>query len=291
MRIGWLPATLLCALLGGCAANGGYGNGDDDDDDDVVSDDDDDDDDDGVTTPVMPDAISVGETDAMVTLPFGMSATGSGTGLIGAVDVAANAGTIAIQGTSLAIAFYEKQPWPEFGYTLYQGIAVGASRWDVVWLYCSGSTLSYVWHEGMTGIAIDYVNASGTCADSGASTATTVELPAMELATPPAVPGYSIDGVEIALPDGESGLVRIEGVLLPFVPFSVIDCTACGGDGWYELHSVAWDEDLLRAVFVIFYLDFAYPDRVLAAYARSIPDFADPVGVLDLDATWTAPVP
>lgn len=287
MRPTLLPAILLCALLGGCAANGGGpGSGDDDDDDDVVSDDDDDDD--GATTPVMPATIEVDATDVMVTLPFGVTADGAGTGLIGAVDVAANTGTVAIQGTSLAVAFYEKQPWPEYGYTLYQGIAVGTSRWDVLWLYCTTSGLAYVWHEGMGGLAIDYVNASGTCSDTGASTSTTVALPALDLDTPAPVAGYSIDGAGISLTDGDSGLVYVGSTLLPFVPFSVVDCTACGGDGWYELHSVAWDELEARAIFVIFYLDFAYPDRVLAAYARSIPDFDDPVGVLDLDATWTA---
>lgn len=238
----------------------------------------------------MPPQITVDATDVTITLPFGIAVTGSGSDLVGAISVTSNAGTIELEGETVAIAFYEKQPWPEFGYTLYQGIAIGASRWDVVWLYCQGSNLAYVWHEGVGGPSIDYVNATGTCADTGANTETAVAFPALDLATPVPATGFTIDGgAALLLADGEPGLLVANSVPLPFVPFEVIDCTACGGGGWWELHSIAWDETLDRATFVILYLDYAATDRVLATYARSIPDFADPIGYLEIDATWTAP--
>lgn len=235
----------------------------------------------------MPDTIAVDPTSVTVSLPFGLSLNGNGTGFIGAVSVTDNAGTIAVDGSSLAIAFYEKQPWPEFGYTLYQGIAIGPTRWDVVWAYCNtGGSLAYIWHEGMTGAPLDYLNATGTCADTAVTTSTTVAFPAVSFDTPVPVAGYTIDGADISLANGESGLLRFDGAWRAFVVFERVDCTACGGAGWHELHSVVWDESVGAAVFVILYLDFAYPESVLTAYARSLPDFTDPIGVLELDATW-----
>lgn len=242
------------------------------------------------TPPEMPATIDVGATNVTVSLPFGLSIDGTGTGIAGAVDVAASVGTIAIQGTSFAVAFYEKQPWPEFGYTLYQGLVIGSSRWDVVWAYCNaGAGLAYIWHEGMTGAPLDYYNASGTCTDTGVATSTTVAFPAVSFATPAPVTGFTIDGAEVTLADGEPGLLHVDGAWRRFVVFGTVDCTACGGAGWYELHSVVWDHETDSAAFAIVYLDFATPASVLTAYARSIPDFTDTVGVRELDATWMSP--
>ena len=279
---------LVLVLLSVLAVAGCSGGGDDDDD--AVGDDDDDDGASPTPPPEMPAILSVAATDAVVSLPFGLNVNGNAGGFVGALSVTGNVGTIAVGGSSLAIAFYEKQPWPEFGYTLYQGLAVGASRWDVVWAYCDAGGLAYVWHEGMTGPALDYLAASGTCTDTDVATSTTVALPALSLETPTPIPGFTIDGDDLVLADdGGSGLVTLDGDAFPFVVFGEVDCTACGGDGWWELHSVAWDEAAARATFVILYLDFAYPDSVLAAYARSLPDFGDPFGVVEFDATWTSP--
>ena len=239
------------------------------------------------TPPEMPPAIAVDATNVTTSLPFGLTLDGSGAGIVGAVSVTDNVGVIAVEGTSLAVAFYEQQPWPEFGYTLYQGIAVGATRWDVVWAYCDDGGLAYVWHEGVNGPPLDYLAASGTCVDSGVQTSTSVAFPALLIATPPPVSGFTIDGADVVLGNGATGALRADGSWRAFVAFGSVDCTACGGDGWHELHSVAWDEDTGSATFVILYLDFAYPGSVLTAYARSIPDFTDPIGVLDLDASWT----
>lgn len=285
-----LPTLLVLLLVAGCAAQGGAGyggGGDDDDDDGVVGDDDDDDG--AQPTPTMPAIIDIAATDEMLALPFEVDVAGSATGTTGDVSVADNAGTIELDGGATAAAFYEKQPWTDFGYTLYQGVAVGSTSLDVVWLYCEdGTDLSYVWREGVNGPALAYLDATGTCGGSDALTSTSVTFPALSIDVPATVPGYTIDGAEITLADGETGYLTIGGAPFPFVVFEDVDCTACGGDGWYELHSLLWDHAAQRTIFVIFYLDFAYPDRVLAAYARSLPDFDDPIGTLELDAAWTA---
>lgn len=266
---------LICALL--VVAGCGAGNGGDDDDDDGAS-----------PTPTMPATLDIAATEVELALAFEVDVDGSAMGAVGDVTVTNNSGTIELDGDALPITFYEKQLWTDFGYTLYQGLAVGSSSLDVIWLYCEGSSLSYVWREGVNGPALDHHDASGTCAGTDTPAATTVAYPAFTLETPATGPGYTIDGDDISLPDGETGLVTIDGITYPFVAFEDVDCTECGGDGWHELHSLLWDGAADRLIFVIFYLDFGYPDRVLAAYARSLPDFEDPVGILELDATWTA---
>ena len=293
-----LVSIALLLFAAGCAAGDsgprGGGSDDDDDDDGVIGDDDDDDDGSTLPTPTpvptMPVVVEIGATSETVTLPFEIDVTGNASGGagIGAVSAANNSGTIALDGVSTAIAFYQKQVWSDFNYTLYQGLAIGPSSLDVVWLYCQGSSLPYIWREGVNGPALDDTAASGTCAGADAMTATSVAFPALTLDVPSTVPGYTIDGDGISLADGETGLVTLGGTTYPFVVFEDVDCTDCGGDGWYELHSLVWDGALERVIFVIFYLDFGYPERVLAAYARSLPDFEDPVGTLELDATWTA---
>jgi len=239
--------------------------------------------------PSMPATISIGATSATVSFPFAVGASASSSAPHGAVSFSGNTGSLYLEGATLAAAVYERQIWDDFGYTLYQGLAIGASRWDVFWLYCQGSTLRYVWHEGAGGPAMHYVNANGTCSGTSAATSAAVSLPAMTLAVPPPVAGYTISGTGIGLADGATGFLRVGSKTLPFVPFEDVDCTACGTPGWYELHSLAWDEEEQRAIFVILYLDLAYPGRVFAAYARSLPDFGDPIGAVELAATWSAP--
>lgn len=281
------------AVLAGCAGPGGMGVGGDDDDD-------------GSsptptatasptasptgTPPEMPATITVGATDATVALPFQVGVSGAGAAApIGTVSFTNDVGTMQLDGAGVAAALYEKQVWTDYGLTLYQGFAVGAARWDVFWLYCNDQDgLAYVWAEGVTGPAMHYVDASGTCSDAGASTITTVQLPALSIDVPAPVAGYAIDGADISLADGQTGRVTIDGVTLPFVVFEDVDCTGCAVPGWYELHSIAWDEANDRATFVILYLDLGYPERVFAAYARSLPDFGDPIGARVIPATWTA---
>lgn len=281
-----LLALLLLALAAGaCAPLNG------DDDDDGASGDDDDD---GATTstpaptPTMPSMIDLPATDATVTLPFRIGVAGTAQQPGGWITLTDGVGTVTLDASALAAAAYMTTTFDGFGYTLYQGFAVGASRWDVFWIYCdTGGNLDYLWDEGVTGPELFYVSATGTCDGDATPTSATVSFPAVTLTAPSPIDGFTITGPDVVLENGAAGILWHAGTMFPFVPFQVVDCSACGTPGWQELHSIAWDAANTRAVFAILYLIDGSPDTVTLAYARSLPDFADPFGTLVLDASWT----
>jgi hypothetical protein len=84
--------------------------------------------------------------------------------------------------------------------------------------------------------------------------------------------------------------MAVSGASWSVVPFTTVDCSDCGGEGWYELHALFWDAPRQRTCFGIFYLMNRHPDLVGLEYARCLPDLGDPLqGAAWFDATWTAP--
>ena len=80
-----------------------------------------------------------------------------------------------------------------------------------------------------------------------------------------------------------------KAVTYPLIVFQDVDCTTtCGTPGWYELHSVIWDDAAQKALFTIIYLSTDQHAEVELSYSRSLPDLGDPIGDLRLPATWTA---
>ena len=237
-------------------------------------------------TPAFPARITVPASQGVVALPFDTTITGKGGAPIGDVAVTHDVGTVALDGAAVAAFTYEQQP---FGaYTLYQGVAVSAARWDVFWLYCNGNALAYVYDEGVDGPPIFFTGATGACNVANTSVQAQVSLPAMSIPAPVPSGGYTVDGPKIVVHHDGTGAVTIGGKELPLIVFGDVDCrTECGGSGWSELHSVVWDEAAQRAMFVIIYLRKDAPSTVLLTYARSLPDLGDPIGILELDATWS----
>ena len=85
-----------------------------------------------------------------------------------------------------------------------------------------------------------------------------------------------------------TGALTFGGRTLPLIVFGDVDCsTNCGSPGWYELHSVVWDDAQQRAIFVIVYLILGSMNDVELAYARSLPDLGDPIGAITMPATWS----
>jgi hypothetical protein len=242
----------------------------------------------GPITTGFPAKLVLGPAHGSIVDPFTVQVTGSGAETIGAASFTNDAGTLALGGAAQTSFLYMTTPFGA-GLTLYQGFAVGASRWDVFWLYCTnGTNLTSIWDEGVDGPTLFDENATGTCDPANSTLAVPVDLGASTIAAPmPVADGYAVHGADIDLAGNGTGTVTLGGVAMPVVVFGTVDCRSCGSPGWYELHSVIWDAAQQRAIFVIIYLDDASTDSVLLTYARALPDLTDPIGALSLPATWT----
>lgn len=239
--------------------------------------------------PGFPAMLAIAAAQATITVPFTASASGAASPPFGSVAMTRDVGTLQIDGTSLASFLYMTVPFA--GYVLYQGFAVGAGRWDVFWLYCQGTGLAHIYDEGISGPELFVRPASGSCNGTDAVATAQVALPALAMPAPVPFGGYTVTGPDVTVHADGTGSLTLDGRTLPLVVFGEVDCsTICGAPGWYELHSIVWDEAQRRAIFLIVYLINDRTDVVQLTYARSLPDLGDPIGTRNLQARWTARV-
>jgi len=238
----------------------------------------------------MPETLSLGASSGNVTDAFWLGATGTAHAPYGAISFSADVGTIDLGNGPAAAFVYATVPMA--GYTLYDGLAVSPTSWDAFYLYCNGTTLADVYDERISGHGMQYQPVTGGgCSVSSAQTVAHVSLPAFSITSPEPLAGYTVNGNGISVGADGTGTLAIGTTTMPLVVFDDVDCSACGGAGWYELHSVVWDAAHQRAVFVIVYLINGQATTVELAYARSLPDLGDPIGTAVRNATWTAPAP
>jgi hypothetical protein len=234
----------------------------------------------------MPATLVIGASAGTVTDAFRLSASGTAGTPYGAVSLSADVGTIDLGGGAAPAFVYATVA--EGGYTLYDGFAVTPTSWDAFYLYCNNGALADVYDERVGGHGMVYAPVTGgACSASTTQTAAQVALPAFSISTPAPVGGSTVSGNAIEIADG-TGTVVVGATRMPLVVFDTVDCSACGGAGWFELHSIVWDAGQQRAIFVIVYLINGTPGSVELAYARSLPDLGDPLGTRTLAATWTA---
>ena len=234
----------------------------------------------------MPARLVVGASIGDVTDAFAVAASGTAGAPYGAVSFSGDVGTIDVGGGAAAAFVYATVQ--EGAYTLYDGFAVSGTSWDAFYLYCNGSALADVYDETVGGHGMVYAAVTGGhCSAATTQTVAHVSLPAFSIATPAPVGGYTVSGNAIEVGSDGTGTLVIGADRLPLVVFDTVDCSACGGSGWYELHSIVWDAAQQRAVFLIVYLITGSASSVELAYARSLPDLGDPVGTRTLAATWT----
>ncbi|MCC6647322.1 MAG: hypothetical protein IT374_17335 [Polyangiaceae bacterium] len=233
--------------------------------------------------------LSAAATDSTVTLPFTVAITGVGTKKVGDISIVGDVGHVTVGGVSYPAVTYEHQAWPEFGYELYQTLAVGPDRLYSLWFYCKGAALDWVYLEGTDGTKMtdEPTAAGGTCALQQAPSSPAVKFPAVSFVAPPIVTGFEVHGAQIDLPSGEKGRLTLGPMTHDVFVFDTVDCTKdCGAQPWWELHALLWDEAQRRVCFSIFYL-FPGASQVSAQYSLSLPDLGDPVGDLTLTATWS----
>jgi len=233
----------------------------------------------------MPPTLVIGASSGTVTDAFALTASGTAGTPYGAISFSSDVGTIDVGNGPAAAFVYATVAMG--GYTLYDGFAVSPTSWDAFYLYCNNSNLADVYDERVSGHGMVYAAVTGGgCSATAAQTAAHVALPGFSISAPAPVGGSTVSGSAIDIANG-SGTVVVGSTRMPLVVFDTVDCSACGGDGWYELHSIIWDAAQHRAIFVIIYLINGTATSVELAYARSLPDLGDPLGTRTLPATWT----
>jgi hypothetical protein len=243
--------------------------------------------------------IEVPATNATVALGFDVTAHGTSAGPVSRVDLTDNTGWVHFGDRIADGLAYAQQPFFEF--TLYQVISTEADQWRVLWLYCMGPNLVFIYHESTTGPSgLD--DASGSCTANAAPAPpgpgvpppgdgspprvgpppapppppplpdTVVHLADTDMRYPKLVDGYDIDGPSLHLNRGGPGSIVIDGHQLVLLPFADVDCSQdCGFPGWYELHTLLWDPARQQATFAILYLIVGTSDSVALHYALTLP--------------------
>ena len=228
--------------------------------------------------------VLVGPTMGSMMLPFEVTSHGSGTKMIGAIDIVSGSGTVVIAGKKLPAVSYRKQPFGQF--TLYQTLAVKPDALYVVWLYCEKGKLAYLYYDGTDGTPVTPESSSGTCIEGTAKSTAAVSFPALDFALPPLLAKYTVTGPKVAIVPKEPGSVDLGDGPLTVLPFNDVDCSSCGMPGWREIHTLLWDAPQKRACFAIFYL-LGANKPVQVTYSLTLPDLSDPAGVTELEATYS----
>jgi hypothetical protein len=194
-------------------------------------------------------------------------------------------------GTALSAFVYERIPWPQSGFTLYEILAVGPADWHVGWFYCTDAGLSYLDYEATDSPQLQSFIVTGTCNETASVTQETVSLPASTLKLNGLVQGFTVSGPSLSLSGSDLGSMTINGAKWTVFPFALVDCSlGCGNPGWYELHSVYWNAADVRTCFGIYYLFIGYPNLVQIDHSICLPDLGDPTGGrINFQSTWSHP--
>jgi hypothetical protein len=189
---------------------------------------------------------------------FSLSAIGVGAGEVGRIALTDNQGQMAIRGTDLPAVAYQRTT--AANYDVYQGMTIGSDRWYFWWLYCASGAMSAVWIESTRGELLTMRGALGQCNLIEAPTTTAVDFPASVVDTTYLRCGAEVDGPELSI-HGGMGRYTFLGDSFTVLVIGTVDCSYCGGSGWYELHSLLWSPATGELGFAVIYLD-GTPDEI-----------------------------
>ena len=174
------------------------------------------------------------------------------------VSIVSNQGTVSFGGRGPFQAFlYGKEPFPATNSIVYSGLGVENGTWFPLVLYCSGDgRLTRVFGEMTDRDVIVFDDVDGTCTDQGVAPMAPVSLAANTLSPVALTCGFSVHGPSIDLEGSQNGSVTFLGTDSIALPFHTVDCRAgCGTPGWYELHTIVWNQVRQAVGFEIIYLD------------------------------------
>ena len=230
--------------------------------------------------PITWPAIALDDTNA-----FGIDISGSGT-QVSKVDIHSRFGAVTLNGRVLSALVYKDIPWNSYSLVLYQALAIEAHSWTVLWFYCNGPALTYIYWETTASSSVSREPMKGSCTSTGARDAA-VSWPAGSMEAPAAVSGFSIHGTHIDIGGAAPGRADLDGRTWSLYPYALVDCTKiCGAPGWYELHSLLWDSQTHETAYVIVYLITGQPHHVQLEYALELPTLSRPTDAT-FDADWS----
>jgi hypothetical protein len=236
-----------------------------------------------------PEGIAVGPTVGTLQLPFSADVQGTADAPVGAFDLLDGAGTIEVEGQTLDAVAYQSIPWGGFGLTLVQGLALGADELVVFWVYCDeDGGVDGVYVEGSHGLPLTWSPGDGVCLVQDEPSTTPIELPAFGFDDPSPETTHWVDGEDLVVQDDGTGFLVDGAVAMDLWVFEVVDCSDCGGNGWTELHGLAWDPARGELCFVIAYLNPDAAGQVQLSYSLSLPSLIDPWGNVWVEAEWGA---
>ena len=225
-------------------------------------------------------AISADDTDS-----FGIDISGTGT-TISKVDIRSRFGTVTLGGKPISALVYKGIPWNTYSLVLYQALAVEAHSWTVIWFYCTGRALTYVYWETTTSSKLNKEAMTGRCT-SVSTLHTAISWPAGSMAAPAVVKGFSAHGTDIEINSAAAGHVVLAHKTWLVYPFTTVDCSkTCGTPGWYELHSILWDGETGETAYGIFYLTTGQTHRVQLEYTFELPSLGR-LGSALYEADWS----
>lgn len=198
---------------------------------------------------------------------FRVGSEGRGTRRIGPVSIADNTGSVEVDGKVLEGFVYEVQDWKEYGYVLYDVLAVDNAGYYVLYLYCRDGKLTDVYWESFWD-DLEYEKAVGTCSRVVEATESEVRFDPVKVPGG-LVEGYTIDSNRLSLAEDGTGSVQLLGRRYDIHAFSFVGCAECNSGslrGWDELHVMLDTED--EDCFAILYLfgDGKSGDKVQLGY-------------------------
>ena len=216
---------------------------------------------------------------------FGIDISGSGTE-VSRVDIHSRFGAVTLGGKVMSALVYKDIPWNSYSLVLYQALAIEARSWTVLWFYCTGSSLTYIYWESPTSSRINREPMKGTCTTTS-TTHTAVSWPAGSMQAPAVVAGFSVRGAHIEIGSAAPGHADLDGKTWSLYSYALVDCSkGCGAPGWYELHSLLWDSATGETAYGIVYLITGQTHRVQLEYALELPTLGRPPDT-SFDADWS----
>ncbi|GEM_PF-4271038 len=221
------------------------------------------------------------------TTPYMVSITGNSTGQIKSIAINGNKGSIVVGGELTKVIVTEKIEWdtPQTHYTLYQMLGPSDDDLVVVYAYCEGDALTYIYAESFT-LPMTGMPATGTCELlTGSHETKGVLNPMKELGSPPAqLAGVKLTGEKVSAVAGK-GWAKLDKQY-DITLFGFVDCMKCpsaDGRGWYEFHAVLHNQFPKEVCFGIFYA-FPSDNQGTFSWGFCMTDFrhipAQPLGTV-----------
>src|SRR5262245_45519568 len=176
------------------------------------------------------------------------------------VSIVSNQGTVSLGGRGPFQAFVFAQGTVRAANSIvYTGLGVENGTWYPFFLYCSADgRLTKVYGERTDRDVSVFDDVVGTCTDQDVAPMSPVSLAANTLTPVALTCGLSVHAPapnSVDLEGSQNGSMVSFGGDSIALPFHTVDCRgACGTPGWYEVHTIVWNQVQQQVGFVVLYL-------------------------------------